>query len=87
MSCRRRAAGLRTAGVLAVLLFGGVGLAWGQAEDPRPAQPVKMAPNSPDEPIRPTASLASAATFLDSVAVDWTRVRINVLRVAGLRAR
>ena len=39
------------------------------------AQPARMPPNSPDEPIRPKASLAQAAAFLDSVAIDWTRQR------------
>ena len=34
-----------------------------------------MVPNSPDEPLRPAASMVSAATFLDSVALDWTRQR------------
>lgn len=33
------------------------------------------APNSPDEPIAPRASLARAASFLDAVALDWTRSR------------
>ncbi len=41
----------------------------------RSAGPENLLPNSPDEAIRPTASLARAATFLDSVALNWTRER------------
>ncbi len=47
----------------------------GGQDGARPAQPAPMPPNSPEEPIRPKASLKQAATFLDSVALDWTRQR------------
>ncbi|MCA1686014.1 MAG: squalene--hopene cyclase [Planctomycetia bacterium] len=32
-------------------------------------------PNSPDEPLAPTLSLAASGSFLDAVALDWTRKR------------
>ena len=60
--------------VLALLVFGCWTFASGQ-EAKRSVEPAKLLPNSPDEPLRPVASLASAATFLDSVALDWTRQR------------
>ena len=46
-----------------------------RSRNARPGEPAKMPPNSPDEAVRPAASLAGAATFLDSVALDWTRQR------------
>ena len=78
MNERSRASRVRTllllAGMVVVLAIGGARATWGQ-EGERPAPPAKMPPNSPDEPIRAKASMASAATFLDSVALDWTRRR------------
>jgi squalene-hopene/tetraprenyl-beta-curcumene cyclase len=78
MDERSRASRVRTlsllAGTLVVLAIGCARATWGQ-EGNRPAGPAKMPPNSPDEPIRAKASMASAATFLDSVALDWTRER------------
>jgi squalene-hopene/tetraprenyl-beta-curcumene cyclase len=59
---------------VALLIFGCGGFASGQ-EANRSVEPVKLLPNSPEEPLRPKASLANAANFLDSVAVDWTRQR------------
>jgi squalene-hopene/tetraprenyl-beta-curcumene cyclase len=41
----------------------------------RPPEVPKLLPNSADEPIRETASLGLAATFLDSASLDWTRQR------------
>src|SRR5262249_42730491 len=35
----------------------------------------RLLPNSADEPIREAASLGLAATFLDSVSLNWTRER------------
>ena len=66
---RRVFAGCHAAGFRVLEL-----LASGQ-EAKRAAEPAKLGPNSPDEPIRSVASLANAATFLDSVALDWTRQR------------
>jgi squalene-hopene/tetraprenyl-beta-curcumene cyclase len=42
-----------------------------------PARPplVKVAPNSPDEPLASGVSLPKAGEFLDAVAVNWTRQR------------
>jgi squalene-hopene/tetraprenyl-beta-curcumene cyclase len=60
--------------LLAVLVFGVAGSTRGQQGAP-PPQPAKMPPKSADEPVRPKASLAHAAKFLDSVALDWTRQR------------
>jgi squalene-hopene/tetraprenyl-beta-curcumene cyclase len=44
-------------------------------EERRASRPAKLAPNSPDEPVRPVASLTQAAAFLDSVSLNWTRGR------------
>jgi squalene-hopene/tetraprenyl-beta-curcumene cyclase len=78
MNDRSRASSVRAvtslAGTLVVLVLGSVGSTSGQ-EGERPEEPAKMLPNSPDEPVRAQASMASAATFLDSVALDWTRQR------------
>jgi squalene-hopene/tetraprenyl-beta-curcumene cyclase len=75
MDFRWRAASRRIAAVIVVAFLGRTGLTWGQVVEKRPGEPAKMPPNSPEEPLRPSASLASAATFLDSVALDWTRGR------------
>ncbi len=75
MVCGWRAVNLRIAATVAVVFLFGTGLTWAQVVDSRPGEPAKMPPNSPDEAVRPAASLAGAATFLDSVALDWTRAR------------
>ena len=62
------------AGAFLCVFLGSWTLTWGQ-EGERRSEPAKMSPNSPDEPIRPKASLAAAGAFLDSVAVNWTRQR------------
>src|SRR5262249_21777369 len=41
----------------------------------RPPEIPKLLPNSADEPIRETASLGLAATFLDNASLNWTRER------------
>jgi len=44
------------------------------AQDTKPsAEAAKRLPNSPDEPIRASVSMTEAATFLDDVALSWTR--------------
>ena len=78
MKERPRANSVRTkpsfAIVSFVLVFGCSSFASGQ-EAKRSDNPVKLLPNSPEEPLRAVASLADAAVFLDTVAVDWTRQR------------
>ena len=60
--------------VFFMLIFGCWTFASGQ-ESKRSDKPAKLRPNSPQEPFRAGASLSEAATFLDSVALDWTRQR------------
>jgi squalene-hopene/tetraprenyl-beta-curcumene cyclase len=44
------------------------------AQDAKPSpEAAKQLPNSPDEPIRASVSMTEAATFLDDVALNWTR--------------
>jgi squalene-hopene/tetraprenyl-beta-curcumene cyclase len=74
MDIRSRAGSVRTLTLLAVLFLGAAGSTRGQQGAP-PPEPAKMPPNSRDEPVRPQASLAHAAKFLDSVALNWTRQR------------
>jgi squalene-hopene/tetraprenyl-beta-curcumene cyclase len=75
---RTRAVGAWTrtscAAAFVVLSLGGWTLTSGQ-EANRSAGLAKLLPNSSDEAIRPAASLAEAATFLDTVALNWTRQR------------
>ena len=78
MKHRSRAMGVRhrlmIAGAIVALTMGSAGSVCGQESD-RVIETAKMPPASADEPIRPRASMASAATFLDSVALNWTRER------------
>jgi squalene-hopene/tetraprenyl-beta-curcumene cyclase len=57
-----------------LLVFASGIFASGQETKPT-AQIAKLLPNSPEEPLRPKVSLAAAAAFLDTVALDWTRQR------------
>ena len=59
---------------LAALGFGSWTLTSGQ-EPKRSVVAANLSPNSPEEAIRPAASLTVAATFLDNVALNWTRQR------------
>jgi squalene-hopene/tetraprenyl-beta-curcumene cyclase len=62
--------------VAAVLLALAVVIASGErrVQGAEPS-PVELTPNSPDEPMAGTLSLAKSAGFLDAVALDWTRKR------------
>jgi squalene-hopene/tetraprenyl-beta-curcumene cyclase len=52
-----------------------VGPALTYAQAPPAAVPVKVGPNSPDEPLAKEFSLDRSAAYLDAVALSWTRQR------------